>query len=66
MLNENDKIFEAYQQVMVNEMYTDKIKGVSKKAMDLFKNLQTSFDTKEMGFKKLNVGKVGITTSGFG
>jgi hypothetical protein len=63
MLNENDKIFEAYQQVMVNEMYTDKIKGVSKKAMDLFKNLQTSFDTKEMGFKKLNINKVGITTS---
>jgi alpha-ketoglutarate-dependent taurine dioxygenase len=57
MLNENDKIFEAYQQVMVNEMYTDKIKGVPKKAMDLFKNLQTNFDTKEMGFKKLNVGK---------
>jgi hypothetical protein len=37
-----------------------KIKGVPKKAMDLFKNLQTSFDTKKWDSKNR---KVGITTS---
>jgi hypothetical protein len=35
MLNENDKIFEAYQQVMVNEMYTDKDKRCTKESNGL-------------------------------
>jgi len=63
MLKENEKIFEAYKQVIVNEMYTDNIKGVPKKAMVLFGKLQQDFEVKDLGFKKMNIGKVGVTTS---
>jgi hypothetical protein len=63
MLTENEKIFEAYKKVILTEKYTDNIKGVPKKALDLFKTLQTSFDVKDLGFKKMNISKVGVTTS---
>lgn len=47
----------------INESYTNDIKGVPKKAMSLFTQLQRSVKTKDLGFGKFNVDKVGITTS---
>ena len=63
MLRENEKIFEAYKQVILESTYTDKIKGVPKNAFDFFKKYKKDFGTKELGLKGFNISKVSVSTS---
>ena len=52
-----------FKNYLTESTYTNKIDGIPKKAFDYFRKYQQEFSVKELGFKKLNLSKVGVGTS---